>query len=59
MNFKNQYPPPSPPPSCCLEDKNSTSLDYFKIFKKRKSNDKCIALAQVDKKIIVCSTTVL
>ena len=50
MNFKNQYPPPSPPPSCCLEDKNSTSLDYFKIFKKHKSNDKCIALAQVDKK---------
>ena len=46
-------PPPSPGPSS--QNQNSTSLDYFKISKHWKSNDKRIALAQVNKKNQTCA----
>ena len=44
-----------PPPGPSSQDQNSTSLDYFRISKHCKSNDKRISLAQVNKENKPCA----
>ena len=48
--FKNQLFAFETPLPSSLQDQKNTSLNYFKIFKYCKSNDKCIALTQVNKR---------
>ena len=48
--IKSQVIAIKPPPPPSLQDQNSTSFNYFKILKHCKSNYKCIALAQINKK---------